>query len=435
MADIIKGLFGGSKPSAQAAQSGDADFADFAAAPSPEASATPSSASIAAKQTFGPGVPYNQRPFTKWYRIQERVSMADFYTEFFVLPILLLLIVFHVWGTRKNRSKARSWMKTHAPALQNEFAVVGFAKRSNEESSVLDPDSLVKEKAKDLYLSYATGRQNVAFADVKFTFVKRYNPLSRYAEAAIGFFFESFPAAVERVEVTVYAFDGHEADVVPRVPGQEPPEVKGKSTFEGFIWAVVHKDSMKGLRDDRYDLSLTTTKENAKLPDWATVMSESAEITDNLLTNELVSAIKGFGEGFESLIITDLPDEAPKTLNDLQPKKRLLLTTKLNSDASDAASATLLTSFLRLPDYLVSLKFRPEVTRRLRTTRDEESKKIKRIEEQEKAEGNKERVDKAKKEERERKLKGMSADEQRKFLDKEKQKEQRKRMGRQTMKA
>lgn len=111
------------------------------------------------------------------------------------------------------------------------------------------------------------------------------------------------------------------------------------------------------------------------------------------------------------------------------------MTTKLNSDASDAASATLLTSFLRLPDYLVSLKFRPEVTRRLRTTRDEESKKIKRIEEQEKAEGNKERVDKAKKEERERKLKGMSADEQRKFLDKEKQKEQRKRMGRQTMKA
>ncbi|PNS19158.1 UPF0674 endoplasmic reticulum membrane protein [Sphaceloma murrayae] len=435
MADIIKGLFGGSKPSAQAPLQADNDFADFAAAPSPEAAASPSLSTAAAAQTFGPNVPFSARPYTKWYRVNERVSRQDFMTEFFVLPLLLLLVLFHVWGTRKNRSKARQWISEHASTLKNEFAVVGFAKRSVEGDDVADPDKLIKEKGKDLYLSYATGRQNVAFADIKFSLVKRYNPLSRYAEATIGFFFESFPAAVERVEITAYAFDGHEADVVPRVPGQEAPENKGKSTYEGFVWGVVHKDRMKSLRDERYDLSLTITKENAKLPDWATVMSESAEITDMLLTNELVAAIKGFGEDFESIVITDLPDEAPRTLNDLQPKKRLILTTKLSSSAETSASTALLASFLRLPDYLVSLKFRPEVMRRVRATRDDESKKIKKIEEQEKAEGQKDKIDKAKKEERERKLKGMSAEEQRKFLEKEKQKDQRKRMGRATVKA
>ncbi|KAF2223953.1 DUF1682 domain protein [Elsinoe ampelina] len=433
MADIIKGLFGGSKPSAQAPLAADSDFADFAGAPPPQAASSPSLSSVPAAQTFGPNVPFAQRPYTKWYRVNERVSAADFMAEAFILPMLFILVFFHIWGTRKNRSLAKNWISAHATTLRNEFAVVGFGRRAQESDAVLDPDTLVKEKSKDLYLSYATGRQNIAFADIKFTLAKRYNPLSRYAESAIAFFFESFPATTEKVEVIAYSFDGREADVVPRVPGQQAPEVKGKSTFEGFIWAVTHKDAMKRLRDERYDLSLTITKENAKLPNWATVMSESAEITDLLLTKDLVKAIDDFGEGFESIIITDLPDEAPKSLDALQPKKRLILTTSL--DADPAASNALLNAFLRLPDYLVAQKFRPEVMRRVKATRDEEAKKIKKIEDLEKAEGRKEKQDKAKKEEREKKLKAMSAEEQRKFLEKEKERDQRKRMGRQTMKA
>ncbi|KAF4550371.1 Hypothetical protein D9617_17g046390 [Elsinoe fawcettii] len=433
MADIIKGLFGGSKPSAQAPLAADSDFADFAGAPPPQAASSPSLASVAAAQTFGPNVPFNQRPYTKWYRVNERVSRQDFVTEAFILPMLFVLIFFHAWGTRKNRTIAKQWVKAHVSTLQNEFAVVGFGRRAPDGEAVLDPDTLVKEKAKDLYLSYATGRQNIAFVDIKFSLLKRYNPLSRYAESVIGFFFESFPATTEKVDVIAYAFDGREADVVPRVPGQEAPDVKSKSTYEGFIWAVTHKDAMKRLRDERYDLSLTITKENAKLPEWATVMSESAEITDLLLTKDLVKAITDFGEGFESIILTDLPDEAPKTLDALQPKKRMILTTSLSADP--AASNALLAAFLRLPDYLVTQKFRPEVLRRVKATRDEEAKKIKKVDDQEKAEGRKEKQDKAKKEERERKLKGMSAEEQRKFLEKEKERDQRKRMGRQTMKA
>lgn len=105
-------------------------------------------------------------------------------------------------------------------------------------------------------------------------------------------------------------------------------------------------------------------------------------------------------------------------------------------DPTSPTDLPLLQHFLRLPDTLVTTgHFRPEVMRRVRTTRDEEAKKIKKVLDAESAEERKGASDKQKKEERERKLKTLTADEQRKFLEKEKEKETRKRMGRKTMKA
>ena len=121
------------------------------------------------------------------------------------------------------------------------------------------------------------------------------------------------------------------------------------------------------------------------------------------------------------------------SLDDLIPKKRVTLTLKLNSNPN---TTPLFSYFLRLPDQLVSTAhFRPEVTRRVRLTREEEQKKIRKLIEAEGAEDRKALTDKAKKEQRDRKLKGMTADEQKRFLAREKEKEQRKRMGRQTMRA
>ncbi|KAG9884482.1 DUF1682 domain protein, partial [Aureobasidium melanogenum] len=166
---------------------------------------------------------------------------------------------------------------------------------------------------------------------------------------------------------------------------------------------------------------------------WVSVMSESAEITESLLTQELADAIKACGDDLESLIVTDMPVDAPKTLDDLVPKKRLTLTLKLNSGTN---TIPLFSYFLRMPDQLVSsAHFRPEVMRRIRQTREEEAKKVRKVIEAEGAEDRKLLSDKAKKEQRDRKLKGMSAEEQKRFLEREREKEQRKRTGRQTMRA
>lgn len=231
----------------------------------------------------------------------------------YVLPFLVVLIVVHIWGTKRNRSKARAWAKAHAPVLSQEFVQIGHKRPvAGAAEQVVDVDSILREKKADEFQTYATGRQNIAFVDFKLSLAKRYNPFMRFADNVLPLFLESFPPAQERLEATAYVFDGKETSVAPAY-GQGEVKKVPNSTYDGFVFAVVHKDAMKRLRDERYDLSLTTTRDHAKLPVWTTVMSESAEVTDTLLTPELIKAINDAGDDFEALIVSDQPMDQPKT--------------------------------------------------------------------------------------------------------------------------
>ena len=93
---------------------------------------------------------------------------------------------------------------------------------------VVEMEKLVKEVAHNEYQSYATGRQNIAFVDVKLSMLKRYNPLIRYGETAASFFFDSVSSPVERMEATAYTFDGKEkeralGEGMRRLSVQSPP--------------------------------------------------------------------------------------------------------------------------------------------------------------------------------------------------------------------
>ncbi len=213
-------------------------------------------------------------------------------------------------GTRWNKSIAKRWSTVYIPILQAEYAQVGF--KYTPTSSVTDGDhtseDILKQKKVNEYYTYATGRQNVAWTDLKLTLHKRFNPLLWVAETALAFFFESLPTPVEKMEATSYCFDGKEKALL----SQPASTSTGNSGYDGFVWAVVHKDQMKMLRDDRYDLSLTVTRDHPKLPDWATTMSENSEISDALLTPELLKAIEQCGEDLEALIVTDQPIDQPK---------------------------------------------------------------------------------------------------------------------------
>lgn len=117
-------------------------------------------------------------------------------------------------------------------------------------------------------------------------------------------------------------------------------------------------------------------------------------------------------------------------MNETIPRKRLTLSLRLPSSTSPTAYAPttpLFTHFLRLPDTLASsAHFRPEVQRKIRATREAEISKLKKVDEDEKAEERKAEVDKKKKEMRDSRLKGMSGEEQRKFLEREREKGNRK---------
>lgn len=222
--------------------------------------------------------------------------------ELLIVPVIGLTVLAHLWGSRTNRKIARRWMAAHAPLLRQEYAQVGFHKRpaaSTDDAQSSDPsqatlstnelelsatDDLLKERSAREFVSYATGRVNVAFTDIKLSLYQRFNPVAWLAEHVLAIFLDSVTPSAERVELTTYPFDGREAEVV---PSEEKPKSSSASTYDGFVWAVVHKDHMKRLRDKRYDISITGTRDHSRLPSWATVMSENAEITDTLLTSAL----------------------------------------------------------------------------------------------------------------------------------------------------
>lgn len=350
------------------------------------------------------------------------------------MPFILLIVVFHLWGTRKNRRKAREWAQAHAPSLQNEFAVVGFngIQRSEDEAAAVlsSPDSIIKEKSPQEFVSYATGRQNVAFVDVSIKLPKRYNPITYWMDVVFGFLFESWTSPTETYEAIAYTFDGKEKDVVP-VPAKDTSSLKvNNSTYDGFIWAIVHKNHMRQFRQDRYDASMTFTKENPKLPPWVTVMTESAEITETLLTPELIQAVEKAGDNFKYLIVTDQPVDKPLKIEETVPRKRVHICLSLPSSTSGyTSSIPLFNQFLRFADRLVAVAhFRAEVMRKVRHAREEEIKKLRRADEEEKAEERKLAAEKIKKEERERILRGMNAEEQRKFLERERERGQKRSM-------
>lgn len=301
------------------------DFADFAETAEP----APVSYNPAAGKGFPGALPaQTARPYTKWYNVHERYSLSDFKAEGIILSCMAVVLLLHLIGTRLNRSKAKKWARAHSAPLAAEFALVGYGgvptlaadKQGDEllkalaESNARQDDSILREKSLFEFATYATGRANVAFVDVKLTLTKRFNPIATLAEYVIGFFIESFGQPQDTLEAVAYPFDGKEAQIVPGLPGAAELRTRdSKSTFDGFVWAIVHKNVMKTVRDERYDVSLTYTKDHPKLPSWLTVMTESAEITDLLLTPDLIKAAEAAGDNFDYLIVTDQPKEKPTT--------------------------------------------------------------------------------------------------------------------------
>ncbi len=303
------------------------DFADFAGAPDPSpASILP----VTPQAATALGASPTSVVYTKWYRVWERTSPSDFYAEAVILPFVILIIGLHIWGRSTNKRKAKGWIRAHAPVLEKEYALVGFGGRKEptvdlQSSDQLNPvtsddlvipEELLKEKTAQEFITYATGRQNVAFTDFTVTLYKRYNPGTLLIEFLLSFIFDSMKAPAEKMDATSYLFDGREKELVPAKTQQQLEAIESQaksknSTYDQFVFAVVHKDMMRSIREDRYDISLTSTKDHAGLPIWATTMSESAAITDALLTPELIKAIENAGDAFEYLVVTDQPLDKP----------------------------------------------------------------------------------------------------------------------------
>ncbi|RKF63760.1 UPF0674 endoplasmic reticulum membrane protein [Erysiphe neolycopersici] len=420
MAAIIRSLFRGPQASPSPVPVGDADFAEFAGAVPVEAK------SFLPIDTASTSIPY-----TKWYNIHERHSPSEFVQEAIILSFLIVIIAIHLIGTGINRKKVKNLIAALGPSLHKEFGLLGFGINPSENSNKWneeDVEDIIREKSPSEFASYATGRQNIAFIDINVTLLKRFSPLSLFVEAAMSVFFESIATPTEQLEAIIYPFDGKETLLVPKTSSATGESRKHlKSTFDGFVWAIVNKDNLKNLRDDRYDLSLTSTKDSSKLPSWVTIMSESPEITEMLLTPELISTVEQSHEMLNYLIITDQPIDQPVKLEDTVPKKRIYLGLKIPTPAEYNLILPIFEYFLRLTDSLVQIAhFRPEVSRKVKGTREDAIRKILKSQEEQKVEERNLEREKAKRLKRDLELKALDSKAQKKYLEKEKEKEMRK---------
>lgn len=406
-----------------------ADFADFAGVPQPAPEvhvAHDGGATLAADAAGATAV-----PFSKWYNVHERHSISEFKAEGIILAVIAVIMAVHIVGARANRTKARKWIAANAEAISSQFALVGFGgvPAMEDDTAKLSPEKLIKEKSLHEFATYASGRQNVAFMDVSLTLTKKFNPFLNAMETAFALFSTMFPTPRDVMEAAIYPFDGKENLIVPAAPGAEEARgnKNGKSTYDDFVWAIVHKDVMQTLREDRYDVSLTVTKDSGKLPSWLTIMTESAEITDALLTAELIEAVAAAGDQFEYLIVSDQPMDKPKKLKETMPRKRIYLRYRLPASNNYEPVSALFSYFLKLPDLLVQqAHFRPEVTRRVAKTRQG---MIDQLKKESLEEVNEERAlerEKSKKAKRDAELSALDAKAQKKYLEKEREKEIRK---------
>jgi hypothetical protein len=320
--DAFDNIVGGVQTAVKATPSSVDDFADFVAAAakpvvqSAASIATPATPNAAgtiptfgAANFLGASTPVYRGPYTKWYRIWERHTWQDFITEYIILTFVVVVVIVHFIGATRNRNIAKKWFKRVANVLKDEYALVGFGTQAREYTETEEPEyDALREVSTNEFTSYVSGRENVAYIDINLFLLRRINPLIIIGEYITALFIETMVTPKERAIYTITPFDGDEKELAVEVTGP----VK-KSTYDNFVFAIVKKDIMQYLRETCYDLSLAVTKDHAKLPPWAAVLSESAEITDTLLTNDLVKAITLAGDQFEFLKVTDQPEDKPRT--------------------------------------------------------------------------------------------------------------------------
>ncbi|KAK9472479.1 uncharacterized protein V1510DRAFT_417639 [Dipodascopsis tothii] len=349
--------------------------------------------------------------------VWSRVSLYNWKADLSFAAIILVYVGLYTIGTYFNKKKATAWITSTAETLKKQFFQVGFEGTdvATSESAGVSVSKLIKKVTSTEFVTYATGRLNVAYVHGKLTLMTRHDGFMFFLDYVFSFVF-GYETPHDKVEYFIR------------------PSDEGNTKYDGFVFAVVHKDKMKKVREDSYDLSLTRTSDHPKLPVSFTVMSEANEVTETFFTKEFLAAIEGAKDLVDYVVLSDLPAERPTDMSGFDVNKRVLVSMKVaGTPEQEAASAALLEAVIGLVDVAVAkAHWRPEVLRKLAGTRDKEQKKLQKVIDEERAEEVAKQKAKDKKERDEELVKGLSAEEQRKVQQREREKELRRKRAKQT---
>jgi hypothetical protein len=343
--------------------------------------------------------------------VRERIAASDWTREAFIMVTILAYVLSYVVGLNFNRRKVGNWVGAHRDVLTSQFYQVGSEANSVEKAGS-ENIKLTVDDGPTTYSLYATGRENAATFLARMQVLGRQNIIALVVEYVSGFFFASV-APKETVEITIRPWRA--ADIPP------------------FVFAIVNKGNMRESRDEYYYLSLTKTTDSPKLPPQFTFMTESAEVSDTLYTSKLAEALKGSEGILKYIAITDQRDASPKTMEELAPEQRIVLSLNFpKSKDEEEASARLVDAAIGLTDVLASLKpWRPEVAKKIKATREAAQKRVQKVLDERKAEAVAEKKAAAKRQAADNVPK-LSAAEQKKIEQRQREKDARKQRAKQS---
>ncbi|KAA8912695.1 hypothetical protein TRICI_003413 [Trichomonascus ciferrii] len=335
--------------------------------------------------------------------ILQRLMDYDWTKEAIIGGTLLAYVALHFYGVNRNKSKVTKWINDHNEVLANQFYQVGT---KHPQGDLIVSDSPTQ------FTTYASGRENIRNLTAAITLKNRQNIVTMFMEEVMGMFWKIFQTK-DSIEIVIRPSIG----------------------LDPFIFAVVNKEVMQAAREDNYYLSLTRTTDSEKLPIYYTFMTESAEISDAMFNSELSEAIHhpNSQNVLEYVAITDQLTDRPTTLEAAAARPQIRLSMKFPSSKEDLeASKKVLNSAINMIDFAAKKgRWRPEVTRKIKNTREAEVKKVQKLLDEEKAEELAQKKAE-KKREQQQNLSKLSPAEQRKAEQKEREKEQRKQAKRQS---
>ncbi|KAL1747225.1 hypothetical protein HDZ31DRAFT_32392 [Schizophyllum fasciatum] len=325
-----------------------------------------------------------------------------FKLEGYILAAVAVYLALFFYGKSINARKASAWFAAHKPLLEANFSKPAAG-------------GLIQDGYSDFF-AFSTGRRNVASLHSVFTLRPRHDPFQIIAHAAYAAF-----------DLQYRALDDLQLDFL--LPATLPVD---------FVWALVNKDELRGIKKGRWDLTFARTTENGALPGYISVMSEFADVTDNMLKlpagQALLKvledpAIKPF---FRSMSITDQPRDRPGSVEEFEDrKKHVILSLVAPPPTSADVDIPLITAVFALIDQLSRVALRPETKNKLRAARAEVAKELKKEEEEKKAEeSNVEDKKAAKRRAEQERIAKLPAAEQQKILERERKRSFKKAQGR-----
>ncbi|KAH7914334.1 DUF1682-domain-containing protein [Hygrophoropsis aurantiaca] len=327
---------------------------------------------------------------------------ALFQTQAYLLVGLLAYVAFTLYGKYTNQKKANAWFAAHQETLEAQF------------SKPATSSGLIADGYTDFF-NFSTGRRGIASLHTIFTLRPRQDLL----QLIYQFAWQLYDLRYSPYDELVLDF-----------------KLPSDSTAPDCVWAVVSKEELFSIKNSRWDLTFTKTSDNAALPPSLSVMTEFADVTDNLFKpSDKLSLTKLLSDPvnlkyFRSLSVTDQPRERPALpLAPHEREKHVILCLSVPPASQAWETIALVASMFSFIDNLSKINLRPETKNKVRKVREEVDKEIREEAVKEKREEAAEDKKAAKRKAEQERISKLSAAEQKKILERDRKRAMKKSQG------